>query len=247
MNLLYTTRRTDPDQDSSGLKLKKAFKKMAALSELKGVLHDTLEARGALGQVKARIRADVYAALEEQALHHLRCPTKTFCSTSLYASTWPSTTTGIRSKYSCRRAGSRATRLFGPQQRTFLEELNVQHDPRAAHVPLLYSIVAGLQHHTRAERTATAACHVCAARRQTRCRRRWHGRRRGAAIGWFAPASETREWRIRSWSPWSRAPVYVDIRRRRRICEGNRPRRRFLPPRRATAAGAARWWCWHQH
>lgn len=42
------------------------------------VLKDTLEARGSLNQIKARIRAEIFAALDDQvvcslALHNLKC------------------------------------------------------------------------------------------------------------------------------------------------------------------------------
>ncbi|XP_063790446.1 centrosomal protein 20 [Pseudophryne corroboree] len=40
---------------------------MAAVSDLKAVLTDTLDKRGVLGQVKARVRAEVFAALDDQS------------------------------------------------------------------------------------------------------------------------------------------------------------------------------------
>ncbi|XP_039347739.1 centrosomal protein 20 isoform X2 [Mauremys reevesii] len=40
---------------------------MATIAELKAVLKDTLERRGALGQIKARIRAEVFNALDDQS------------------------------------------------------------------------------------------------------------------------------------------------------------------------------------
>ncbi|XP_041318333.1 centrosomal protein 20 isoform X3 [Pyrgilauda ruficollis] len=40
---------------------------MATVAELKAVLKDTLEKRGALAQIKARIRAEVFSALEDQS------------------------------------------------------------------------------------------------------------------------------------------------------------------------------------
>ena len=41
---------------------------MAGLDELKEVLKDTLENRGGLGQVKAKIRAEIFAALDDNTL-----------------------------------------------------------------------------------------------------------------------------------------------------------------------------------
>ncbi|XP_067912317.1 lisH domain-containing protein FOPNL isoform X3 [Heterodontus francisci] len=40
---------------------------MATVNELKGVLKETLEKRGVLGQLKARIRAEVFSALDDQS------------------------------------------------------------------------------------------------------------------------------------------------------------------------------------
>ncbi|XP_032303588.1 lisH domain-containing protein FOPNL isoform X2 [Coturnix japonica] len=40
---------------------------MATIAELKAVLKDTLEKRGALGQIRARIRAEVFNALDDQS------------------------------------------------------------------------------------------------------------------------------------------------------------------------------------
>ncbi|XP_077172852.1 centrosomal protein 20 isoform X2 [Paroedura picta] len=45
---------------------------MATITELKTVLKDTLEKRGILGQIKARIRAEVFNALDDQ--NELRPP-----------------------------------------------------------------------------------------------------------------------------------------------------------------------------
>nr|XP_021395342.1 lisH domain-containing protein FOPNL isoform X3 [Lonchura striata domestica]XP_021395343.1 lisH domain-containing protein FOPNL isoform X3 [Lonchura striata domestica] len=40
---------------------------MATVAELKAVLKDTLEKRGALAQIKARIRAEVFNALDDRS------------------------------------------------------------------------------------------------------------------------------------------------------------------------------------
>uniref|UniRef100_A0A8C3WCM8 Centrosomal protein 20 n=1 Tax=Catagonus wagneri TaxID=51154 RepID=A0A8C3WCM8_9CETA len=40
---------------------------MAAVAELKAVLKDTLEKRGVLGHLKARIRAEVFNALDDES------------------------------------------------------------------------------------------------------------------------------------------------------------------------------------
>ncbi|XP_051877916.1 LOW QUALITY PROTEIN: lisH domain-containing protein FOPNL [Pristis pectinata] len=40
---------------------------MATVSELKAVLKETLEKKGVMGQLKARIRAEVFSALDDQS------------------------------------------------------------------------------------------------------------------------------------------------------------------------------------
>ncbi|XP_017896437.1 PREDICTED: lisH domain-containing protein FOPNL isoform X2 [Capra hircus] len=40
---------------------------MATVAELKAVLKDTLEKRGVLGHLKARIRAEVFSALDDES------------------------------------------------------------------------------------------------------------------------------------------------------------------------------------
>uniref|UniRef100_A0A8C1BKT2 Centrosomal protein 20 n=1 Tax=Cyprinus carpio carpio TaxID=630221 RepID=A0A8C1BKT2_CYPCA len=40
---------------------------MATITELKSALRETLEARGVLGQLKARIRAEVFSALDDES------------------------------------------------------------------------------------------------------------------------------------------------------------------------------------
>ena len=41
------------------------FVAMSNLEELKDALRDTLAARGSLGQIQARVRAEIFSALEE--------------------------------------------------------------------------------------------------------------------------------------------------------------------------------------
>ena len=48
---------------------------MSTLEELKNALKDTLAARGSLGQIQARVRAEIFNALEETVPHcsHRAC------------------------------------------------------------------------------------------------------------------------------------------------------------------------------
>ena len=53
---------------------------MASLEELKDALRDTLAARGSLGQIQARVRAEIFSALEESVR---ACPLEGGCGWSL--------------------------------------------------------------------------------------------------------------------------------------------------------------------
>jgi lisH domain-containing protein FOPNL len=47
---------------------------MSSLEELKDALRDTLAARGSLGQIQARVRAEIFNALEETVAPCSICP-----------------------------------------------------------------------------------------------------------------------------------------------------------------------------
>ena len=49
------------------------YDRMSSLEELKDALRDTLAARGTLGDIQARIRAEIFNALEESVRVLLAC------------------------------------------------------------------------------------------------------------------------------------------------------------------------------
>ncbi|XDV36342.1 hypothetical protein PO909_006141 [Leuciscus waleckii] len=113
---------------------------MATITELKSALKETLEARGVLGQLKARIRAEVFSALDDQ-----NTPRPPLSHENLLINEL------IReylefNKY--RHTASVLTAESGqpevPLDRQFMaNELNVAEDSSAKAVPLMY----GLLHH----------------------------------------------------------------------------------------------------
>ncbi|TYZ59459.1 hypothetical protein PybrP1_002455 [[Pythium] brassicae (nom. inval.)] len=112
----------------------------ASLSDLKDVLKQTLDARGSLGQLKARIRAEVFAALDDQDVPKPRLSNENLVINELVREYLEYN--GYRHALSVflPESGQPAEKPFS---REFLsQELG---DPRFEHVPLLYSIVAGLQ------------------------------------------------------------------------------------------------------
>ncbi|ETO81565.1 hypothetical protein, variant [Phytophthora nicotianae P1976] len=115
----------------------------ATLSDLKEVLKDTLAARGSLDQIKARIRAEIFAALDDQDVPKPRLSNENLIINELIREYFEYN--GYRHALSVflPESGQPAEKPF---DRQFLSnELNVTEDPRFTHVPLLYSIVASLQ------------------------------------------------------------------------------------------------------
>ncbi|KAG9416028.1 hypothetical protein AC1031_000426 [Aphanomyces cochlioides] len=130
-----------------------------SLSDLKDALKETLEARGSMGQIKARIRAEIFNALDEGA------PKAKISNENLIINE-------LIREYMEYNGYRHTLSVFLPEsgqpvekpfQRRFLaQELNITDDPRYTQVPLLYSIVTALQdsrHHpsnaTPVEKTQT--------------------------------------------------------------------------------------------
>ncbi|KAE8911602.1 hypothetical protein PF005_g19286 [Phytophthora fragariae] len=115
----------------------------ASLSDLKEVLKDTLAARGSLDQIKARIRAEIFAALDDQDVPKPKLSNENLIINELIREYFEYN--GYRHALSVflPESGQPAEKPF---DRQFLSsELNMTEDPRFTHVPLLYSIVASLQ------------------------------------------------------------------------------------------------------
>ncbi|KAF4031603.1 FOP N terminal dimerization domain [Phytophthora infestans] len=120
----------------------------ATLSDLKEVLKDTLAARGSLDQIKARIRAEIFAALDDQNVPKPKLSNENLIINELIREYFEYN--GYRHALSVflPESGQPAEKPF---DRQFMSsELNVTEDPRFTHVPLLYSIVASLQQTRRA-------------------------------------------------------------------------------------------------
>ncbi|XP_015215631.2 centrosomal protein 20 isoform X1 [Lepisosteus oculatus] len=118
---------------------------MATTTELKLALKETLESRGVLGQLKARIRAEVFNALDDQ--NEARPPLshenllvneliREYLDFNKYRYTASVLTVGRRG------AGEESGQPELPLDRQFLaNELNVVEDASARSVPLLYSLL----------------------------------------------------------------------------------------------------------
>ncbi|NWI26965.1 FOPNL protein, partial [Sula dactylatra] len=107
------------------------------------VLRDTLEKRGALGQIKARIRAEVFNALDDQSeprppLSHENLLINELIREYLEYNKY---------KYTSSVLTAESGQPEVPLDRQFLaKELNVVEDASAKSVPLLYAIVSHFLH-----------------------------------------------------------------------------------------------------
>ncbi|TMW56321.1 hypothetical protein Poli38472_006331 [Pythium oligandrum] len=117
--------------------------KMESLADLKGVLKETLEARGSLGQIKARIRAEIFAALDDEGVPKPKLSNENLIINELIREYLEYN--GYRHTQSVFLAES-GQPAEPPFHRQFVaKELRVEEDPRYSHVPLLYGIVSSLQ------------------------------------------------------------------------------------------------------
>ncbi|KAL8175274.1 UNVERIFIED_CONTAM: hypothetical protein K2H54_017698 [Gekko kuhli] len=122
---------------------------MATITELKAVLKDTLEKRGILGQIKARVRAEVFNALDDQSeprppLSHENLLINELIREYLEFNKY---------KYAASVLTAESGQPEVPLDRDFLvKELNVVEDPSSRSVPLLYGIVAQLLHADQGEK-----------------------------------------------------------------------------------------------
>ncbi|XP_053133020.1 centrosomal protein 20 isoform X2 [Hemicordylus capensis] len=119
------------------------------ISRLLSLLKDTLEKRGALGQIKARIRAEVFNALDDQSeprpsLSHENLLINELIREYLVFNKY---------KYAASVLTAESGQPEVPLDRDFLvNELNILEDPKSQSVPLLYGIIIQLLHGNREDR-----------------------------------------------------------------------------------------------
>ncbi|KAL2087063.1 hypothetical protein ACEWY4_018122 [Coilia grayii] len=112
---------------------------MASITELKCALRETLEARGVMGQLKARIRAEVFNALDDQSeqrppLSHENLLINELIREYLEFNKYHYTASVLTAE-----SGQPEV----PLDRQFVaNELNVVEDPASRTVPLLYGLLS---------------------------------------------------------------------------------------------------------
>ncbi|XP_039935061.1 centrosomal protein 20 isoform X4 [Hirundo rustica] len=123
---------------------------MATVAELKAVLRDTLEKRGALAQIKARIRAEVFNALDDQSEPRPTLPRENLLINELIREYLEYN----KYKYTASVLIAESGQPEVPLDRQFLaKELNIVEDASGKSVPLLYGILSHFLHGDKEEST----------------------------------------------------------------------------------------------
>ncbi|XP_064611476.1 centrosomal protein 20-like isoform X2 [Liolophura sinensis] len=119
---------------------------MASTQELKSVIKETLENRGVLGQIKARIRAEVFNALEDQSEEKPPLSNENLIINELIREYLDFN----KYKYTSSVLLAESGQPTKPLDREFLaSELNILTDSPSSPVPLLYHLVGHFQSQSR--------------------------------------------------------------------------------------------------
>ncbi|KAK2815729.1 hypothetical protein Q5P01_026196 [Channa striata] len=112
---------------------------MATITELKCAVRETLESRGVLGQLRARIRAEVFGALDDQ-----REPRPTLSHENLLINELIREYLDFNQyRYTASVLTAESGQPEAPLDRQFLaSELKVAEDASSKSVPLLYGLVS---------------------------------------------------------------------------------------------------------
>ncbi|XP_056136920.1 lisH domain-containing protein FOPNL [Lampris incognitus] len=112
---------------------------MATITELKHALRETLESRGVLGQLKARIRAEVFSALDDQREPRPQLSNENLLINELIREYLEFN----KYRYTSSVLTAESGQPEAPLDRQFLaNELKVVEDASSRSVPLLYGLVS---------------------------------------------------------------------------------------------------------
>eukprot|EP00927_Polykrikos_kofoidii_P078125 TRINITY_DN74993_c0_g1_i1.p1 TRINITY_DN74993_c0_g1~~TRINITY_DN74993_c0_g1_i1.p1 ORF type:complete len:197 (-),score=37.97 TRINITY_DN74993_c0_g1_i1:154-744(-) len=127
----------------------------ASLEELKQALAETLENRGVLGQVKAKVRAEIFAALDDEQAPRPEIPRENVVINELVREYLEYNGYHHTLSVLLPESGHPHERQF--DRRFLASELQVQEDDRSRSMPLLYALVSGLKSGSAAVATTVGA------------------------------------------------------------------------------------------
>ncbi|XP_060064144.1 centrosomal protein 20-like [Ylistrum balloti] len=112
---------------------------MTSTQELKDVIKETLESHGTLGQIKARIRAEVFNSLDDHGETKPQLSSENMIINELIREYLEFN----KYKYSSSVLTAESGQPKEPLNREFLaRELNIREDHTSSSIPMLYSIVS---------------------------------------------------------------------------------------------------------
>jgi lisH domain-containing protein FOPNL len=115
----------------------------ATLDELKEALIETLDNRGVLGQVKAKVRAEIFAALDDEQIPRPKLPRENVIINELFREYLEYNGYHHTVSVLLPESGHPEERQF---DRPFLaSELRLQEDDRSRSLPLIYALVRGMR------------------------------------------------------------------------------------------------------
>eukprot|EP00929_Paragymnodinium_shiwhaense_P016665 TRINITY_DN125213_c0_g1_i1.p1 TRINITY_DN125213_c0_g1~~TRINITY_DN125213_c0_g1_i1.p1 ORF type:complete len:214 (+),score=64.96 TRINITY_DN125213_c0_g1_i1:83-724(+) len=115
----------------------------ASLDELKQALVETLDGRGVLGQVKAKVRAEIFAALDDEQVPRPQLPPENVIINELIREYFEYNGYHHALSVLLPESGHPEERQF--DRRFLASELRVQEDERSRSLPLMYALVRGLR------------------------------------------------------------------------------------------------------
>ncbi|CAE8709976.1 unnamed protein product, partial [Polarella glacialis] len=113
----------------------------ASLEELKQALVETLEVRGSLGQVKAKVRAEIFAALDDEQAPRPQLPKENVVINELIREYFEYNGYHHALSVLLPESGHPEERQF--DRRFLASELGVREDDRSRSLPLIYSLLRG--------------------------------------------------------------------------------------------------------
>lgn len=116
---------------------------MATLEDLKNALKETLQKRGVLGELKAKIRGEIFAALDDTEVARPKLTEENLMINELIREYLQYNGYHHSNSVFLSESGQPSEPIYERHQ--LAKELRVAEDPKSRSVPLLYGLVRGLQ------------------------------------------------------------------------------------------------------
>ena len=116
---------------------------MATMDDLKNALKETLQTRGVMGEIKAKIRAEIFAALDDQEVNRPRLNDENILINELIREYLSYNNYHHALSVFLAESGQPAQPMM--ERVHMARELKISEDARSRSVPLMYGLVRGLR------------------------------------------------------------------------------------------------------